>query len=84
MDVIRFNDVIIDNRLIIESQDLLKFLNQEVEIIVIPKSNEVQDKTEWNNTLMKHFGAFDDETAKEFYNALDECSQIDYECWREY
>jgi len=82
MNAIRFNDVLTDNRLIIESQDLLKYLNQEVEIIVLPKFSDIQDKAEWGNILMKHFGVFDDETAKEFYDALEECSQIDYESWK--
>ena len=42
----------------------------------------IQDEDERQKLMMSIAGSFDDETAKHFYTALEECRQIDFESWK--
>jgi hypothetical protein len=59
---------------------LRKYINQKVKLDIT--INLIEEKEHPNKCILDLVGAFDDDTAKEFYEALDECRQINYEAWK--
>jgi hypothetical protein len=57
-----------------------KYINQRVKLDIT--INPLEEPNHPNKCILDLVGAFDDETAKEFYEALDECRQINYETWK--
>jgi hypothetical protein len=69
------------NGISLKNPKLRKYINQKVMITVIINpiiDNRVSDA----DKLLEVAGLFDEETAKIFEEALDECRQIDYNDWK--
>ena len=79
MEQISLYDIVTKNGLILTSEELQKFVNQKVKIIISP----LEEKDQINEKLMKHAGVIDDESASEILEAIKDCKNIDYEVWDE-
>ena len=75
MSTIRLYETITENGLVLKNPELMKFLNQKVEITV---SSIEQKKAERNKRLRKLAGCLSDEDAKTFEEAVAECRKINY------
>ena len=73
MKTVRMVDTMTEDGISLKSPELMKFLNQKVEIVV---SSLEQKKAERNERLRKLAGCLSDEDAKIFEEALAECRQI--------
>ena len=79
MEAIRLQGTVTESGLLLSSPQLNGLLNQKVDIIILP----LEDNQTKPEELKKCIGMFDDETTKEFLNALSECRKIDLEGWNE-
>ena len=79
MEAIRLLEIVTENGLNINSPELKKYVNKQVEIIVFP----VENADIKNQKIMELAGMFDDETTKEMLEAVADCRKIDYESWNE-
>jgi hypothetical protein len=65
------------NGISLKNPKLRKYINQKVNITLIINP-VVENKVSDADKLLELAGLFDEETAKIFEEALDECRQIDY------
>ena len=72
MDEMKFFDVIKEGKIILESPDLVKYQNQEVEIRVIP----VTERREKIKTFFDTYGKLDNSTAEEMKKIINESKTI--------
>ena len=79
MEAVRLFEIVTENGLNINSPELKKYVNRQVEIIVFPVENADIKKQK----LMELAGMFDEDDIKAFEVALEECRKIDYEGWDE-
>ena len=79
MEAVRLLEMVTENGLSIDSPELKKYVNKQLEIIVFP----VEDADIKRQKIIELAGMFDDETRKEMLAALADCRQIDYESWNE-
>ena len=79
MEAIRLLEIVTENGLNINSPELKKYINKQVEIIVFP----VEDADIKKQKIMELAGMFDDDDIKAFEEALEDCRKIDYESWDE-
>jgi len=80
MQAMKFIETVTKDGLYLNNPELLKYLNQEVEITILPVY--IEDSGERKKKLMELAGSLDDEDAKIFYEALDECRQVYPESWK--
>ena len=79
MEQINLYETVTKNGLVLTSEELQKFVNQKVKIIISP----LEEKDQYNERLMKHAGVIDNESAHEILEAIKDCKNIDYEVWDE-
>ena len=79
METIRLQATVTSSGLMLESSELLKFLNQKVDIKISPIEKEKNN----SEKLLKFASKIDIEDAMAFEIALEECRQIDLEGWNE-
>ena len=72
MEAVRLLETVTENGLNINSPELKRYINKQVEIIVFPLENAEIKKQK----LMELAGMFDDETTKEMLEALEDCRKI--------
>ena len=79
MEAIRLLEIVTENGLNINSPELKKYVNKQVEIIVSP----VEDTNIKRQKIRELAGMFDDDDIKAFEEALENCRKIDHEGWNE-
>ena len=79
MEAIKIYDIVSTKGLYLCSEKLQKYLNQKVEITIIP----VEEPKSKRDTMLEFSGVFDDETAKEMLEAVAECKSINMDDWDE-
>ena len=72
MKTVKMIDTVTENGIVLNTPELMEFLNQKVEIIV---SSVEQKKIERNERLEKLAGFLSEDDAKIFEEALAECRQ---------
>ena len=79
MEQINLYETVTKEGLILNSEELQRFINQKVKVIISP----IEEKDQINERLMKHAGVINDESAREILEAIKDCKNIDYEVWDE-
>ena len=77
METIRLQTTVYGPDITIESSELLKFLNQKVDISISLVKNQKLDI----DKILKIARNFDEDARKSFKEAILECRQIDYKDW---
>ena len=94
MEAIKLVGLVTEDGLTCSNPELMKFLNQEVDVLVFPKIKtelkvgmpnialgELAVTDEWKNTLRDFISSFDEDDIKAFNEAIDDCSQINPMSW---
>ena len=79
MEIISLYDTVTENGINISFEDLKKFLNQKVEITIIP----VEEPKSKRDRMLELAGCLSDEDAQEILEAIKDCKTINYEDWDE-
>ena len=79
METISLYDTVTEKGINLSYEDLKKFLNQKVKIIVSPLGENEQKK----ERLRQLAGCITDEDAAEILDAIKDCKTINYEEWDE-
>ncbi len=76
MEALRLNEYITEKGLYINSEQLKRFQNRQVEIIILPLEERKDEKT-----FMKFAGILEEDVANKALKDIDDCRKIDKESW---
>lgn len=77
MEALRLNEYITEKGLYINSEQLKRFQNRKVEIIILPSDENSNKKT-----FMKFAGVLEEDVANKVLKDIEDCRKIDEESWQ--
>ena len=79
MEYIRLFDTVTEKGLNLNVNELKKFMNQKVKIVI----SAIDENEERKDRLRQLAGCLKDEDAKDILDAIKDCKNIDFEVWDE-
>jgi hypothetical protein len=75
MEAIKIIDTVSEKGIYINNPELIKFINQKVEIIILPYNDNLSKK------ILDFAGKLDNDSCLDLQNSIDDCRKIDMGEW---